>query len=153
MPCGIRSLDGRWYSREKDARFSHGRYVGCNPRVFLQDTARLILTGNNWSLATRDKAKATTLAFAVRSFITPIKKELLVFHRPGASACTTLLAIFVTEIGRAACWLLVAIEEAMINIGPKLFEDKRGRVDSNVQSPLSACVSEATLTGWIVETG
>jgi hypothetical protein len=47
--------------------------------------------------------------------------------------------------------MAVPIEEAMIDVGPKLFEDKSSRIDSDVQSPLCACVGKAAFTGGIVE--
>jgi len=45
------------------------------------------------------------------------------------------------------------MEEAMVDVGPELFGNKRRSIDSNIQAPLSACVGKAPFARGIVETG
>lgn len=64
----------------------------------------------------------------------------------GIPPIRNLTNLLLRGIGR-----LAAMEEAMVDVGPELFGNKRRSIDSNIQAPLSACVRKATFARGVVE--
>ncbi len=48
---------------------------------------------------------------------------------------------------------LGAVEEVMVDIGPELFDDEGGGIDTDVEAPLASGVTEGALGGGIVQIG